>query len=104
MRDLPHTWLAAGLRRAGSAWGNSHDDARMAWLLSCRETTNVPELAQLLCSLEVQVPTLALLPLGPTASTSIPPEHSVSLEVAVTHTHQQFWHELLSYFLGAHAH
>ena len=40
-----------GLARAGSSWSLS-SGGRQAWLLSCRETTSIHELAQLLISLE----------------------------------------------------
>jgi len=54
--------LLPGLRRAGSSWDLSHDGSRMTWLLSCRGTTSVAELAQLLHSLEHAVRAIQVAP------------------------------------------
>ena len=55
--------LAAGLQRAGSSWGNNgSESARSIWLMSCRASENVPELAQLLQTLEATVRQLQTLP------------------------------------------
>ena len=46
--------LTVGLNKAGSPWSLSHG-GRHSWLLSCRGSTSVVELAQLLTSLEATV-------------------------------------------------
>ena len=46
--------LAGGLQKHGSAWTLSHG-GRQSWLLSCRGSTSVVELASLLKSLEETV-------------------------------------------------
>jgi hypothetical protein len=46
--------LAPGLARLGANWSSSHGP-RSSWLLSCRSSTSVVELAQLLVSLEEHI-------------------------------------------------
>ena len=53
--------LVVGLSKAGSAWSLSHG-GRQSWLLSCRGSSSVVELAQLLTSLEATVRDLQGVP------------------------------------------
>jgi len=53
--------VADGLHKNGSPWG-TNGGGRSSWLLSCRESTSVVELAQLLALLEASVHDLQRLP------------------------------------------
>ena len=55
--------LSVGLARYGSSWTAPHGN-RASWLLSCRDSTSVVELAQLLASLETAVHELQTAPEG----------------------------------------